>query len=305
MKRFRHSVTLVIIFVPTLVLIGCAEPPEAEKAAAKLAMDKALSSGAEKYAVDDRDAAKKIWDTAESEMGEKRYEEAKQSYVAAKDAFDIVAGNADERRNIAVTAEANAAVASLEEDWKNLNMAVTNIEKKMKDKETKDAWAADTEAFTIGLKETKDKIFTDPAGAKADAVGLESIIEKWDAAFKELATAPPEHKPTKKIAEVTEKRKNGGKYSIQIRAYPETEKNAAMEFATKLRREQPDVHMEIVYIRGRIWCRILVGHFVTREEASTYMKQKKVFKTYPGSFVQLTSEEQWRPEGDFGHIKPS
>jgi len=279
-------------------------PPEAEKAAAKIAMDKALSSGAEKYAANELDAAKKIWEAAESEMKEEKYKEAKQNYVAAKAAFDIVAANVEERKKIAITAEASASVASLEEDWKNLNIAAKNVEKKMKDKEMKEAWAADAESFTRGLKATKDKIAIDPAGAKADVIELKSIIEKWDAAFKKLAAAPSEYKATKKKAEATKKRKKAGKYSIQIIAYPETEKNDATELVTKLRKTQPDVRMDTVYVEGRVWYRIFVGHFTTHEEASTYMKQKKIFKEYPGSFVQLTSKEESRPEVDFGHIKP-
>lgn len=84
---------------------------------------------------------------------------------------------------------------------------------------------------------------------------------------------------------------NGKKYSIQIRAYPETKINEATEFVTDLRRRQPDVHMEKVYIQGQgVWNRILVGHFTTFEEASIYMKENKLFDAYPGSFVKLTSE---------------
>ena len=87
------------------------------------------------------------------------------------------------------------------------------------------------------------------------------------------------------------KSSKGKKYSIQIRSYPETEINDATEFVTAQRKRQPDVHMEKVYIQGRgVWNRILVGHFTTFEEASIYMKEKKVSDAYPGSFVKLTSE---------------
>jgi tetratricopeptide (TPR) repeat protein len=114
-------------------------------------------------------------------------------------------------------------------------------------------------------------------------------------------------KPQTKILSVIDSSKSsqGKKYSIQIRAYPETGKNAAMEFVTELRKIQSDVHMERVYIRERgVWYRILVGHFANIEEASTYLKEKKGFEAYPGSFVQITSEEQSVPQGNFGHIKP-
>ncbi len=114
-------------------------------------------------------------------------------------------------------------------------------------------------------------------------------------------------KPQTEILSVMDSSKSskGKKYSIQIRSYPENGRNAAMEFVTELRKLQPDVHMERVYIPDRgVWYRILVGHFANIEEASTYLKESKVFKAYPGSFVQLTSEEESRPEGNFGHIKP-
>ncbi len=89
------------------------------------------------------------------------------------------------------------------------------------------------------------------------------------------------------------KTSNKKKYSIQIRAYPENDKNGATEFVTDLRKRQPDVHMERVHIQGRgVWYRILLGHFANIDEASTYMKEKNVLKAYPGSFVQLTSEGQ-------------
>ncbi len=83
----------------------------------------------------------------------------------------------------------------------------------------------------------------------------------------------------------------GKNYSIQIRAYPETKINDATEFVTSLRKREPDVHMDKVYIQGQgVWNRILVGHFVTFKEASMYMQEKKLFDMYPGSFVKLTSE---------------
>ena len=198
MTHFRRSVSLMIILALTIVFIGCAKPPEAEKSAAKASMDTAVSSGADKYAAGDLDAAKKIWDAAEAQMKEKKYKEAKQDYLAAKTAFDKAAGAVEGGKKVAA-AEANAAVASLEEDWKNLKTSAKNLTKKMKDKKTKDAWAADTKAFTKGLKATKDMIATDLAGAKAKSGELKSILEKWDAAFKELASAPAKPEAAKPV----------------------------------------------------------------------------------------------------------
>lgn len=206
MTHFRHSVSLMIILALTLVFIGCASPPEAEKSAAKASMDYAVSYGANKYAAGNLDAAKKIWDAAEAQMKEKKYKEAKQNYVAAMAAFDKATDAVEGGKKVAA-AEANAAVASLEEDWKNLKTAAKNLAKKMKDKKTKDAWAADTKAFTKGLKATKDKIANDPASAKENVGELKSIIEKWDTAFKKLAATHSKHKATKKKPKPTKKRK--------------------------------------------------------------------------------------------------
>ncbi len=216
--NFKLSVLLMIILALTLSPIGCATSPETDKPAAKAAvdalaekytavteqsttkaaMDTAISSGAEKYAAADLDAAKKIWETAEAQMKEEKYMEAKQSYVAARAAFDKATAAVEEGKKLAAT-EANAAVANLEKAWENLKAAAKNVKKKMKDKEMIDDWAAFTKTFAEDLKATKNKIVSDPAGAKANIGELESIIGRWDSAFKELL-APPKPKATKSEA---------------------------------------------------------------------------------------------------------
>jgi hypothetical protein len=187
MKQFKYSVSLLVILALILAFIGCEKPPEAEKSAAKAAMDSAVSAGADKYAATDLDNAKKIWDAAEAKMMEKSYKEAKQGYVEAKAAFEKAAGAVEEGKK-AVTAEVNAALASLEERWNGLDADARHVEKKMKDK--KDAWGADAKAFVEGLKATREMVATDPAGAKTKAGEMKSIIDKWDATFKELAASP-------------------------------------------------------------------------------------------------------------------
>jgi hypothetical protein len=196
MERFKHSVLLVIVLALAFVIVGCAKPPDAEKSAAQAAMDTAVSTGADKYAAADFGAAKGIWDTAESQMKEKKYKEAKQGYIDAKAAYEKAANGVAAGKK-AVTDEVNAAIASLEDGWKNLEATAKKVEKKMKDK--KDAWDADAKAFAEGLKATKDMIAADPAGAKAKAGELKTITDKWNAAFNELAGAPAKTEaPTKK-----------------------------------------------------------------------------------------------------------
>ena len=105
-----------------------------------------------------------------------------------------------------------------------------------------------------------------------------------------------EKKPEEKIEDVpaitSPKSATGGKYAVQIKAYPETEKNAAMAFVEDVKKKEPDVHMERVSLNRRgVWYRIMVGHFANGEDASSYIKEKKMSDAYPGSFVQLKSEE--------------
>jgi len=197
MKHFKYSVSFLMVIALALVFIGCAKPPEAEQKAAKAAMDAAVSAGADKYAAADLDAAKKVWDTAEVQVKDKKYKEAKQSYVDAKAAFEKAAG-AVEAGKKTVADEANAAIAALEEGWKGIEATAKKAAKKMKDQ--KGAWEADAKAFVEGLKAGKEMIAADPFGAKAKAGQLKAVIEKWETTFKEMVAAPakPEAKKEEK-----------------------------------------------------------------------------------------------------------
>jgi hypothetical protein len=186
MSHFKYFVSLIIILALSLVFIGCAKPPEAEKSAAKVAMDAAVSAGADKYAIADFEAANKLWDTSEAQVNEKNYKEAKQGYINAKAAFEKAAG-AVEAAKKAMEAEVTPIVAGLEEGWNNLQVAAKNVEEDLMDK--KEAWEADSKSFTEGLAAARGMIATDPAGAKMKAGELKSVIDKWDATFKELAAA--------------------------------------------------------------------------------------------------------------------
>ncbi len=194
MKHFKYSVACLMVLALALVFIGCAKPPEAEQKAAKDAMDAAVSAGADKYAAADLDAAKKTMETADGQVKEKKYKEAKEGYVAAKAAFEKAAGAVAAGKK-AVADEATAAVAALEESWTGVEAAAKKAEKKMKDQ--KGAWEADAKAFADNLKAAKDMIASDPLGAKAKAAELKATVEKWDAAFKEMLAAPAKPEPKK------------------------------------------------------------------------------------------------------------
>ncbi|MDO9351287.1 MAG: hypothetical protein Q7U55_08615, partial [Deltaproteobacteria bacterium] len=177
MKHIRLSISVLVVLALVMVLGSCAKPPETEKQAAKSAMDAAISAGADKYATDSLDAARKIWDTAESQMKEKKYEEAKKSYIDATTAFKKAAAD-----------QANAALATVEESWKNVEATAKKMEKNLKDKE---AWTADAKAISEGLGKAKEMIATNPYEAKAKMDELKTMVDKWENTFKEMATAAP------------------------------------------------------------------------------------------------------------------
>jgi hypothetical protein len=194
MKHVRLSVLLLVVLAFTLVFIGCAKPPEMEKQAAKSAMDAAISTGADKYATDSLDAANKIWDTAESQMKGKKYKEAKQSYIDAKIAFEKAAKAVGAGKK-AITGQANAALATLEGSWKNVEATAKKMGKKLKDKE---AWTADAKAISEGLGKAKEMIGANPSQAKAKLDEVKTMVDKWENTFKEMAAAPTKPKAAKK-----------------------------------------------------------------------------------------------------------
>ena len=195
MKHGRLFGVIFVVMVLFLVLAGCAKPPEEEKQAAKGAMDAAVSGGADKYAVAELDAGKKVWETAESQMNEKKYKEAKQSYIEAKAAFEK-AGDAAEAGKKAASDKASAVLASIGAAWKKLEAKTKTLAKQMKNK--KGAWIADSQAFTKGLAQAKEMIAADPAGAKPKLDELKAMVDKWDNVLKKMAAVPAKSPATKK-----------------------------------------------------------------------------------------------------------
>jgi hypothetical protein len=204
MRMIKLLVIVLMVFALGMVWVGCAKPPEAEREAAKKAMDAAITGGAEKYASSDLEAARKLWDTAESQMKEKKYKEAKQSYMDAKGAFEKAAA-AVEAGKKAVADQANAILKGLEEKWEKLLATAKKMEKKLKDK--KQVWTADAKAINEGLEKTKEVIVSAPIEAKAKLDELKTMIDKWDATFKEMAASPSKPKATTK-PKTTKKKKS-------------------------------------------------------------------------------------------------
>jgi hypothetical protein len=195
MRMFKLSLFVLVAFALGMVLSGCSKPPEAEKEAAKKAMDAAISVGADQYASADLKAAKEVWDNAESQMKEKNYKEARQTYFDAKAAFEKAAAGVESGKK-AVADQANAALKTLEKEWKKLRVTATKMEKKLKAR--KQAWTADAKAISEGLAKSKEMIASAPAEAKAKLDELKSMIDRWGATFREMAKSPSKPKPTKK-----------------------------------------------------------------------------------------------------------
>ena len=195
MRTIKFSLFVFVAFVLGMVLAGCSKPPEAEKEAAKKAMDAAISVGADKYASADLEAARKVWDTAESQMKEKKYKEAKQTYTDAKAAFEKAAA-AVEAGKKAVADQANATLKTLEEEWNRLRVTADKMEKKLKAK--KQAWAADAKAMSEGLAKSREMIASAPAEAKTKLDEVKTMIDRWETTFREMAKAPSKPKTAEK-----------------------------------------------------------------------------------------------------------
>ncbi len=182
---------VVMILALAVTFSGCSRIPEAEKSAAKTAMDAAVAAEAPRYARADFEAATQLWETSEAQMQEKKYKEAKHGYLAARAAFEkaeaaVAAGkkalvgevNAD---------ELNAVIARLEADWENLQVLAKKVGTKL---EKKKLWEADAKSFAEGLKAAKNMIATDPVSAKLKIDALRPFIDAYTAIFKQIEAAP-------------------------------------------------------------------------------------------------------------------
>jgi len=194
MRMFKLSLFVLVAFALGMVLSACSKPPEAEKEAARKAMDTAISAGADQYASADLKAAKEVWDNAESQMTERKYKEAKQSYLDAKAAFEKAAAAVEAGKKV-VADQANAALKILEDKWKKLRVTANKMEKQLKGK--KQAWTADAKAISEGLAKSKEMIASAPSEAKAKLDELGTMIDRWGTTFREMAKSPskPKAKP--------------------------------------------------------------------------------------------------------------
>jgi hypothetical protein len=192
---FKLSLFVLVVFALGMVLAGCSKPPEAEKEAARKAMETAISAGADQYASTELKAAKEAWDNAESQMTEKKYKEAKQSYLDAKAAFEKAAAAVEAGKKV-IADQANAALKALENKWNKLRVTARKMENKLKGK--KQAWTADAKAISEGLAKSKELIASAPSEAKGKLDELGTMIDRWGTTFREMAKSPSKPKATPK-----------------------------------------------------------------------------------------------------------
>ena len=203
MKKVRVSLFVFVMIILVMSWAGCSKPPEAEKEAARKAMEEAISAGADKYAPTETEAAKKTWGTAELQMKEKKYKEAKQGYIDAKAAWEKAAG-AIEAGKKAIADQANETLNALEKTWRKLGVAAKKSEKKLKEK--KKVLAADAKTIEEGFAKAKEMIAQTPAEAKAKLDELKALIGKWENTLKETIKTKSKTKPKTK-SQTTKKKK--------------------------------------------------------------------------------------------------
>ena len=136
-------------------------------------------------------------------MENKRYKQAKQSYIDAKAAFEK-AQDAVEAGRKAASDQASAALASIQAAWKNLEAKARTAANKMKNK--KRAWVADSKAFKGNLAKAKQMVAVDPAGAKPKLDELKAMVDKWDNILKKMAAAPAKSPATKRAKKLPAKK---------------------------------------------------------------------------------------------------
>jgi hypothetical protein len=187
MTRFSVRWAVPVLASVALLVAGCDSPPEAEKKAADAAIAAAKSAEADKYAGPAYKAATDLQRQAETQMGEKKYKEAKTAYERVKGLADD-AGKAAAAGKAAMKTEVEKGIAAAEAAWAGLEKQAQTAAKKMKP-DMKKAWEDDAKAAKDSLKAAKDALANSPAEAKDKLASVLGSIEKWS---KELAaTAMP------------------------------------------------------------------------------------------------------------------
>ncbi len=154
MKKMLKYIALGIAV--SLVLAGCAKPPEAEKTAAQVSIDAAVAAGANVYGKDELQALNSLLAQAEDQIKSqegklfKKYDEAKATLAKAKADAESLTAEIPARKE---EAKKNA-LAALEAAKAAVSEAKALLAKAPKGKGTK----ADIEAMTADLKGLEDSL---------------------------------------------------------------------------------------------------------------------------------------------------
>jgi hypothetical protein len=121
-----------------------------------------------------------------------------------------------------------------------------------------------------------------PPEKKVDTAIAEA--EKEAEKPEEVAIAKSTLLPGEKIV------KPAGQYIYAIRISSMRLKKFAEEFLEETERKGLDAHMRVIETeKHELWYAIYIGHFADREEAVTYMKEKNITDSYPGSYIRKIS----------------
>jgi len=101
---------------------------------------------------------------------------------------------------------------------------------------------------------------------------------------EEVGIAKVEFPPKKEIV------KPAKEYIYAIQVSSMRFKEFAEEFLENLERKGVDAHMRVIETKKHgLWYTIYIGHFADRKETVTYMKEKKITDSYPGSCIRKMS----------------
>ncbi len=147
-------------------------------------MSAAKAAGAEAYAPSDFAAAADALKAAETQMGAKKYSEAKTAYVKVKELAGKAA-TAAEAGKAAMKSQVEAALADAEKRWQELEGKVKEAAKRLK-AEQRQAWEADAKSAMEALQAAKTAAGSDPAAAKSKLAAVTGALDKWEGELKAL-----------------------------------------------------------------------------------------------------------------------
>jgi hypothetical protein len=187
------KLTILAIFSVLLMAIACSKPPVEEKKAAEEALKTAITTGADKYSVEDFNSASNVFNEANAKFAEKKNSDSKELYIKAKSMYEKAAQGIEDGK--AKMKEENAAmIKESQKKWKELQAKV-RVKKNMK-ADAKKQWTNDIKLVNESFASAGKSNEADPITCRQALSKIDSIINKWqDILMNEPKSAP---KPVKK-----------------------------------------------------------------------------------------------------------